>query len=122
MFAQRIARRLRDATLDAPVASQGSVRADLPANTLQALRQKMANDCGVVRNKAGLSELAAWLHKAEDQYGPARALIAARLIVEPALARKESRGGHFRSDYREEAAPSRTFIRACGRDLKIERQ
>ena len=122
VFAERIARRLRDATLDTPVSSRGNIPADLPNNILQELRHKMATDCAVVRDRAGLSELAIWLRETEARLGPARALIAARLIVEPALARDESRGGHFRSDHTNEAAPSRTFIRACGRDLKIERQ
>ncbi|MEY4784484.1 MAG: hypothetical protein RIR41_2419, partial [Pseudomonadota bacterium] len=43
--------------------------------------------------------------------GPARAIVAARLITAGALARQESRGGHYRSDFPETAAPHRTFIR-----------
>ena len=110
VFAERIARRLRDATLDTPVSSRGNIPADLPNNILQELRHKMATDCAVVRDRAGLSELAIWLRETEARLGPARALIAARLIVEPALARDESRGGHFRSDHTNEAAPSLSLI------------
>lgn len=121
VFAERISRRLRDATLDLPAASQGAVPADLPGDILQTLRLKMASDCGVVRNEAGLSSLSTWLHNMQDQYGQARAITAARLIAEPALARTESRGGHYRDDFTQEAAPARSFIRAAGDALHIER-
>ena len=40
-------------------------------------------------------------------------MIAARLIVEAALARRESRGGHYRSDFPATAATARhTRVRA----------
>lgn len=122
VFAERISRRLRNAQLDLPTASQGTIPADLPGDTLQTLRHKMATDCGVVRDKAGLSALVNWLRETEDTNGSARAIIAARLIAEPALAREESRGGHFRSDYKTEQPPTRSFIRACANELKIERR
>jgi len=121
VFAERISRRLRDATLDLPGASTGTVPADLPQPVLQTLRTNMANDCGVVRNEAGLTNLVTWLRECEDTYGPARAIIAARLVAEPALARKESRGGHYRDDYKHEQTAARSFIRADGNDLHIER-
>lgn len=121
VFAERISRRLRDASLDLPAASQGSVPGDLPNDVLQTLRLKMAADCGVVRNGTGLSSLLAWLDEAQSQYGPARALVAARLIAAPALARKESRGGHYRDDFTAETVPTRSFIRAGRNDLHIER-
>ena len=35
----------------------------------------------------------------------------ARLVVDGALARRESRGGHFRTDYPELAPPARAFVR-----------
>jgi len=46
------------------------------------------------------------------RHGLAAPLVAARLVAACALARAESRGGHFRSDASEaEATPRRTFVR-----------
>lgn len=122
VFADRIAKRLRDANLDTPVKSVGTIAADLPENMLQTQRKRMATDCGVVRSREGLTRLTNWLSETEGCFGPARATIAARLIAEPALRREESRGGHFREDFKSESAPARTFIRKQGDDMKIERQ
>lgn len=121
VFAERISRRLRDATLDLPGASKGVVPIELPNPALQTLRQKMAADCGVVRTGAGLNDLLNWLQDCEETHGPARAILAARLIAEPALARKESRGGHYREDFKDEHPAARSFIRSAGNSLHIER-
>lgn len=121
VFAERISRRLRDATLDAPVASTGTVPADLPPDALQTLRKHMAAECGVVRDEAGLTRLITYIEGAEAAYGAARALLTARMIAEPALARRESRGGHFRRDYTKALAPARSFIRRQQDRLAIER-
>ena len=46
----------------------------------------------------------------EQQLGSAD-VAQARQIAAGALARQESRGGHYRSDFPETLAPHRTFIR-----------
>lgn len=70
----------------------------------------MAAKCGVVRDAAGLSSLVKQIAAFEAQYPAARALCAARIIADAALARTESRGGHFRADFPEtNAQPVRTF-------------
>ncbi len=99
VMAARIADRLRESELKPAGTSQGEVPADLPGDALQTLRQDMADRCGVVRDGAGLTALLASIDAAQAANGPARALIAARLITSAALAREESRGGHFRSDF-----------------------
>ena len=72
---------------------------DLPEDERAELRTRMSRDAGVVRDQAGLTDLAGWLGDLRARVGDAPALIAAGLIVEGALARHESRGGHFRADY-----------------------
>jgi L-aspartate oxidase len=72
---------------------------DLPEAVLAELRIAMTAHAGVVRDEAGLSGLIALIDRQETQHGPAAALEAARLVVQAALDRRESRGGHYRADY-----------------------
>jgi L-aspartate oxidase len=72
---------------------------DLPDAALQALRRAMSREAGVVRDGSGLKRLLAEIASLEAAYGGAPPLVAARLVAEGALARRESRGAHFRADY-----------------------
>ena len=83
---------------------------DLPADVLQILRKAMSRDAGVIRDAAGLTRLLEQIEALEPAYGPCPPLVAARMIVAAALAREESRGGHFRADFPATAAPERTFV------------
>jgi L-aspartate oxidase len=85
---------------------------DLPEPDLQALRSAMSRDAGVVRTAAGLTRLLAEIDALEARHGRAGPLVAARLTAAAALARAESRGGHFRADAPQaDAVARRTFIR-----------
>lgn len=77
----------------------GRVVEDLPAAAHAELRAAMSADCGVVRDAQGLTRLVALIDRLEAAYGAPPALVAARLVAEAALARRESRGGHYRADY-----------------------
>ena len=99
VMAARIADRLRESALSPALQSSGLVPADLPDHVLQDLRNEMAVKCGVVREAAGLTQLLSDIERLDSQHPDARALCAARLIASAALAREESRGGHFRSDF-----------------------
>jgi aspartate oxidase len=70
----------------------------------------MWEDAGLVRDEAGL------LRVREHE------LPLARLVAECALARTESRGGHFRADFpfEDEALAVHTVVRP-GRGLELER-
>ena len=73
--------------------------ADLPPKALLELRRAMSAEAGVVRDAAGLTRLLALIEAMTATHGQALPLTTARLIAEAALARRESRGGHWRADY-----------------------
>ena len=72
---------------------------DLPQEAMQGLRAAMAQYCGVVRDARGLEALLAVLDDLAGLYPQTAAITAAKLVAQGALARRESRGGHFRADY-----------------------
>ena len=82
----------------------------LPAGPLQRLRVLMSRHAGVVRHADGLTSLLLEIEALEAEHGRSAALVAARLIVACALARTESRGGHFRTDATQPAEAKRTFV------------
>ncbi len=81
----------------------------LPPQALQVLRKAMSREAGVIRDAAGLSRLLGLIETLEATHGRSAPLIAARLVAACALARTESRGGHFRSDFPEPAGARRTI-------------
>ncbi len=111
VFAERAARRLKDAIVTQPGEATAIAPPELGELSLTELRKRMHGQVGVVREAKGLAATLDWIKAAFDGVGPARSLIAAQLIVCGALAREESRGGHYRSDFPETRAPHRTFVR-----------
>ncbi|MBU2380606.1 MAG: L-aspartate oxidase [Alphaproteobacteria bacterium] len=103
-FGRRTGRTAANAVAIKGPVTVGAVIDDLPDDAHAELRAAMSADCGVVRDAAGLTRLVALIDRLEAAHGASPALVAARLIAEAALARHESRGGHYRSDYPETAA------------------
>jgi L-aspartate oxidase len=111
VFAHRIALRLRDdAAQPALTPEPATAPPTLPDGPRAELRRLMEADACVVRDGAGLERALTHVHALGESHGQANALIAAELILRAALARTESRGAHFRSDYPDDATPQRTFI------------
>jgi len=76
------------------------------------LRAEMWRDAGLIRDASGLERLARTPHT------------LGRLIAKSALARRESRGGHFRTDFPFEdgAFAAHTIVRAdSGESVELER-
>jgi L-aspartate oxidase len=88
------------------------------AQALSDLRNVMYSNVGLVRNESGLREALRRIDELavqpNDGTGELRnLLVVGRLIAEAALARRESRGSHYRSDYpqSDEAFAKRSFTR-----------
>jgi len=73
----------------------------LPEPALQQLRERMSRDAGLVRSAEGLQSLLDFIDGLRAIHGDTNPLLAARLVASAALQRRESRGGHYRSDFPE---------------------
>ncbi|MGA8532864.1 MAG: L-aspartate oxidase [Candidatus Tumulicola sp.] len=88
------------------------------AQAVSDLRNVMYTNLGLVRYESGLREALARIAELQTAFTESRSelrnlLVVGRLIAEAALARAESRGSHFRSDYArtEESLAKRSFTR-----------
>lgn len=103
----------------AEVSDMGAMRVDLAhrRGAIATLRKTMFERVGVIRDGAGLKDALAVMDGlaagAEDDVVLSNMVLSARLIASGALAREESRGGHWRSDFPQArtAFQHRSFVR-----------
>jgi L-aspartate oxidase len=90
VFGLRAGRAMRE--VSGSVTTVFEVRASTPTPLTEEMRRIAWEKCGIIRSATGLSEACAQLEASAPE---AVALLVARC----ALARQESRGAHFRSDF-----------------------
>ncbi len=112
VFAHRLASRLQEDFGARAPARRAPCPAPpaLDAQTRAKWRALMARHCGVERSATGLKAALAELDDDEARVGRANGLIVMRLMLGGALAREESRGAHYRSDFPHGSAPRRSFV------------
>jgi L-aspartate oxidase len=88
------------------------------AQAVSDVRNVMYSNVGLVRNEMGLLAALVRIDELASEFGDGRTelrnlLVVGRLIAEAALARRESRGSHYRSDFpqSDEAFAKRSFTR-----------
>ncbi len=113
--------------------TRGTARGEPPAPKAyglpappHVLRAAMSRYAGLERDETGLIQLLEVIARLEQTSEPAllNMLAAARLVAAGALARRESRGGHWRHDFPLAAKiPSRTFMTlADARNIRDQAQ
>lgn len=113
VFARRIAAAIDDdkQAATAAVGSDGADQALVVTNSIRrALQQRMDADAGVLRSAASLTDAAGWIDEAlqtptshgkpcTEDWETTNLMTVARVLVEHARLREETRGSHWREDH-----------------------
>ena len=109
VFGARAGMAMREWAAVGPVAGGAAPTPAVPCATEQEVRRLAWERCGIARNGDELREACEWLDARMGGAGGEEAGLAAhelrnihhvvRLIARAALARRESRGAHYRTDY-----------------------
>lgn len=110
VYGARAGRSMRETALEMPARFAPPSLPEPPAMTLDELRRLAMESAGILRSGAGLTELLRRLENTPAGPGAiaerealerANTLTVLRLIARAALARQESRGAHYRTDFPE---------------------
>ncbi|WP_159728079.1 L-aspartate oxidase [Methylosinus sp. Ce-a6] len=118
VFAARIAKDMGEPSLETAPPSSAPARDETGApdqGLVDELRDVMARDVGVIRDRAGLTRAARAILRIEAAATHAHLrnmALTALLVTSAALTRRESRGAHFRSDFpqAEDALAHRSYL------------
>ena len=122
VFGARAAEDVRASTMPRPTGSILPAPARYAAPPVpRALREAMTRYVGLKREAEGLRQALRIIEQVERAgcHEPSllNMTITAKMVVAGALARHESRGGHYRSDYPQtDAVPTRTFMTLADAD------
>ena len=121
VFGTRAGEAALEAVAPAGRVEPGQALPNLKGPALLTLRRAMSRHAGVVRDAAGLTQLIDTIDGLKAAHGEGPVLATAGLVAQAALDRRESRGAHFRSDFKDAIEPpARTFITLPGqRALKV---
>ncbi len=106
-----------EGSMNVPALPRAHRTSTTAAQALSDVRNVMYSNVGLVRNEASLLEALARIEGLIAEFGEhpglRNLLVVGRLITDAALARRESRGSHFRTDYpqSDEAFAKRSFTR-----------
>ncbi len=99
VFGARAARAMLSDRLSAPRTPQPLSPAPAGPLSLGQIQEAAWQFCGIVRDAQGLTEAFRFLEAGAPAAGARNPHQVARLIARCALARRESRGAHYRTDY-----------------------
>ena len=111
-FGERVALALKSHSPVKPEQSSVSIAhyGRLSQGDLVRLRLAMSQYAGVIREAKGLQSLLDLIVEMDIKAPNALPLIAAHLVAQGAMDRRESRGAHFRSDYPKLNDPPRHSV------------
>lgn len=123
VFGGRVGEKLAGATLSNKTLAKPEQLSGLSAKFVEpkaGVRELMWDEVGLVRNESGLRAALDKLNTMAEEFPHSNTLLVARLITLGAMLRRESRGGHYRTDYPKRSGYLRRHIHMNMESLMTE--